>query len=366
MGAALDFSLAVLKDTDMKARIEKLCQLLDQASGVRGQEAKRMANDAKSKLAKRVVSEYGALAYHHCKANKLRGKEGERTLRAAWRDLVLEGADVPKRQLGQHGLLPWVTSTFLTVRPDFGLLPVGSFCLCLPITLAKPYFSRGEQPFYITDNPLLKDPVVGLPLVAPSTWKGCLRSALRQAKHCGDDNEMMRRLLGAPHEEADGTSGRLFFYPSFFMRIGLEVMNPHERTRRIGTTPLQFECAPPGSGTTFNLLYAPLDLMGHPATDIASQVAEDLEWTAEGVRAMLVDYGFGAKTYSGLGLAKEHLASEGRLVFKCAGLLGGTPGIGAEPLYTVLHTLPDMLNAAKSLAQCLKGETDEESRGDTD
>jgi CRISPR-associated protein Cmr2 len=114
----------------------------------------------------------------------------------------------------------------------------------------------------------------------------------------------MVRLFGnVKGEEEEFSAGRLHFYPTFFDRIGLEVINPHDRKTGTGKQPIYFECVPAGTYGTFTLLYVPLDLIGR-REDVKEQAQEDLRAAAEGIRAMLTEYGFGAKTSSGYGVAK--------------------------------------------------------------
>ena len=120
-------------------------------------------------------------------------------------------------------------------------------------------------------------------------------------------------------EKVEGRQGRLFFFPTFFNAIGLEMINPHDRQRRIGKNPILFECVPTRATGTFRLLYAPYDWPGQVTPDEAAlrkQVQADLPLVAAAVRDLLTVYGFGAKTSSGYGAAQDRLAAEGVLVIK--------------------------------------------------
>ncbi len=55
------------------------------------------------------------------------------------------------------------------------------------------------------------------------------------------------------------------------------------------------------------MLYIPLDLIGKDEEKTREQVAQELQLICEGLQAMFRTYGFGAKTNSGFGLAKETL-----------------------------------------------------------
>ncbi len=107
-------------------------------------------------------------------------------------------------------------------------------------------------------------------------------------------------------EKVEERQGRLFCFPTFFDGIGLEIINPHDRKRRVGKNPILFECVPAGATGTFRLLYVPYDWPGKVTPDEAilrQQVQADLPLVAETVRDLLTVYGFGAKTSSGFGAA---------------------------------------------------------------
>lgn len=243
--------------------------------------------------------------------------------------------------------------------PDISLFPPGSWAIQARFTLRKPYLSKDDVDFYIIDNPVKKEWVFKVPYVAASQWKGALRAAiireLASQLQSGEIDEktfinkrlQLYRLFG---NEKDGTAeflnriwadyrikqnstdaevslkneiqkvekefeaklkdkklkvdnvegfqGRLHFYPTFFDRIGLEVINPHDRKTGTGKQPIYFECVPAGTKGIFTLLYVPLDT--GPREEATSRA--DLETVARGIRAMLTEYGFGAKTSSGYGV----------------------------------------------------------------
>lgn len=186
---------------------------------------------------------------------------------------------------------------------DLDRLPPLSFMLHIPFKLRKPYLSKDDRAFHLLDNPVRKDKVFQTPMVASTSWKGALRAALWQLGHQAE-NEQIIRLFGNERGEEDHQkliSGRLCFYPTFFDKIGLEVINPHDRKKGTGKNPILIESVPGGeNGATgkFVLLYVPFGKVE------AHQVAEDLQLVAEGVEAMLTIYGFGAKTSSGFGVAE--------------------------------------------------------------
>ncbi len=247
--------------------------------------------------------------------------------------------------------------------PDLTILPRNAFSLQLIFTLRKPYISRDDTDFYIIDNPVKKEWVFKVPYVAPSQWKGALRAAImqelaawwqglseetRQARSrrknfvakrlqitrlFGNEKSVLiddrrfesyldnvggeylarwyRRALRMFCTHTGFIAGRLHFYPTYFDRIGLEVINPHPRDIGAGKQPIYFECVPAGTSGTFTLLYVPFDRTGNEA-ETCRQVAEDLTLLAEGLQALFTLYGFGAKTSSGFGLADDRV-SGGRI-----------------------------------------------------
>jgi len=198
-------------------------------------------------------------------------------------------------------------NTFAAPTIDLSILPAYSFAVQLTFRLAQPYISRDEQNFYIIDNPVRKDKLFGLPYVASTSWKGSLRSALWHSDHKEND-EAIGRLFGNEknvEEDAKFHAGRLQFFPTFFTMKSLEVINPQDREHRAGTDPIPFESVPEGSEGTFTLLYVPFDLISADEKEARDQVDLDLRLVAQGIQAMFTMYGFGAKTSSGFGLARE-------------------------------------------------------------
>jgi CRISPR-associated protein Cmr2 len=202
---------------------------------------------------------------------------------------------------------------------DLNLLPEFSFLLSFKFTLEKPYLSRDEKDFYIIDNPVRKDKVFGLPFVAPSSWKGSLRAALaRLDDNYNSENLEIQRIFGNNrHEERQEMlrAGRLHFFPTFFSKIDLEIINPHDRDRKVGINPILMESVPEGTSGIFSLLYVPYDLIGKDENEIKNQVIRHIILLMKGIAAMFKDYGFGAKTSSGYGIARSDLA-DGKIVLR--------------------------------------------------
>ncbi len=134
-------------------------------------------------------------------------------------------------------------------------------------------------------------------------WEQRFQETARQVA-----SEFEDRLRGEGYRVGDieGFQGRLHFYPTFFDKIGLEVINPHDRETGAGKNPIYFEAVPADTKGVFTLLYVPL---GAGPTDERT-CTQDLAAVARGVQAMLTKYGFGAKTSSGFGVAKEDVEGE--------------------------------------------------------
>lgn len=274
------------------------------------------------------------------------------------------------RDVGSLGLLP--------ALPDLKELPEWSFAIHLKFTLRQPYYSRDDSSFYLLENPIRKEKVFRLPYIAPTQWKGTLRSVMvRQLAARWEDSgaasatkadpkqfirwrarlfsmfgterafdlkpdkpqpnkrtekkkkqlsyldqrlpeslavAKYRRYIRRYFAQNGFLAGRLRFYPSFFTQIGLEVINPHSRKTGAGELPILFETIPKGAIADFTLLYVPHDCVGKPPEEMAGEVAEDLQLIACGLHEMFCLYGFGAKTTSGFGRADE--AVEGKLVVR--------------------------------------------------
>lgn len=213
-----------------------------------------------------------------------------------------------------------------------------SFFLQFPIALEKPYLSKDDDEFYPNENPVRKDNVFKVPMVSPSTWKGNLRKVISEKFEDAED-----RLLGHKKGEEDEKSfrqGRLFFYPTFFDRIDLEVINPHSRQTRAGTHPIYFECAPVNATGIFSLLYIPFDLVGRfeVEEEAKKEPLQDLLITLEAVKAMILEYGFSAKKTSGFGVIKKD--TTGQL------LVSGMK----EPIsFNLIEDFTDVFNKVKTI-----------------
>ncbi len=349
------------------------------------------------------------------------------------------------------------------VIPDISMFPEGSWALSFKFRLKKPYISKDDTDFYIIDNPIRKEWVFKLPYIAASQWKGALRAAMvKQLVEISDDDEFAKRrfyqtlLFGDEKGEVFGEkkeslagyldrvksdkaakhyqekvckifqckkseslpshSGDLYFYPTYFDKIGIEVINPHDRETGAGEQPIYFESVPSGAKGEFLLLYVPLHGSGieylfsweeipgndnvrlieflmqnfsiewvkaakikknddgktirvnseenflsltlnDEKTNINLEIddgrtdkfivkikngklniykKEDqthyLKFVVEGIKAMMTQYGFGAKTSSGFGVAENNI-EHGGLLFNKRGI--DTPINNKEPEHNI-------------------------------
>ncbi|MDI6631851.1 RAMP superfamily CRISPR-associated protein [Candidatus Solincola sp.] len=202
-------------------------------------------------------------------------------------------------QFHQIDFAPLSSWAWLGLQVDFELL--------------TPWYSKDDRVFHVMDNPVRKDRVFGVPFMAGSSWKGMLRWACRvQAglrehleQHNGKlddwrDPDWILHLFGNEKDEEENFhQGALVFYPTWFDKIGFEVINPHSRERRAGTQPVYYEVVPPGAKGTLYLLYAPWPGMkpGADPKDVPPRLLEAIE-------ALLTTYGISAKRTVGWGTAK--------------------------------------------------------------
>lgn len=237
--------------------------------------------------------------------------------------------------------------------PKLGTLPIYSALLQMPLRLVKPFLSKDDEPFYIHENPILRDKVFKVPMVRPSNWKGNLRAAMRWELGLDDSHETTIRLFGNQRGEEQQKrlrSGRLRFFPTFFDGISVGVINPHSRETRAGINPIPLEMVPPEASGLFTLLYVPFDCLEaiHSPNEGEAQatrkeIARDIEATCRSVAAMLLKYGFSAKKTSGYGVVEDQFGTEAAP----EGLLRMN---GVEGVETQFHDCASMQAIAEQIA----------------
>jgi CRISPR-associated protein Cmr2 len=253
--------------------------------------------------------------------NKALGEKDKKRYWDEWQNRFAKQSD----SISRFSLLPQ--------ESEVVQLPPLSFLIRMPFRLRKPYLSKDERDFYLLDNPQRREKIFQTPMVASTGWKGALRAALWQLGF-KEDHGVILRLFGNPRSSEEGQAGRLHFYSTFFDRISLEVINPHNRATGVGAKsgPILMECVPQGTTGDLVLLYVPFGPIGQREKERRVEVAQDLELLAEGIRAMLTIYGFGAKTSSGFGTVEDKLAGKGTLVLRAdlPGLAAST-GVASKP-----------------------------------
>jgi len=285
------------------------------ARGRENRSAREEAGRKAKSLRERLLTNAPSSAVHEY-LNLTGPKSAAENFRAAWQEKNY-GVDCLHELIKdwrQGNML--YTQVYAAPKINLAILPFYSFAIQFTFTLAQAYLSRDEQDFYIIDNPVRKDKISGLPYVASTSWKGSLRSACWQLQHSSNDehinDEITKRLFGNDKEEEEKSpegeekifhAGSLYFFPTFFTRKGLEIINPQDREKRAGSNPVLFESVPAGATGTFTLLYVPF--ITEDVEKTKEQAASDLEAVMLAVRAMFRDYGFGAKTHSGFGQVEE-------------------------------------------------------------
>jgi len=213
--------------------------------------------------------------------------------------------------------------------PNFATMPSSQWLgLQVDFELLTPWYSKDDRLFHVMDNPVRKDRVFGVPFMSASSWKGMLRWACRMQaglrehleKHGSKlngwkDPAWILYLFGNEKgEEEHFRQGALVFYPTWFNKIGFEVINPHRRATRAGTQPIYYEVVPgkrviknrdgnseeiEGAKGVLSLLYAPW-----PGMKPAANPREVLPELLEAIESLLITYGISAKRTVGWGTAK--------------------------------------------------------------
>ncbi len=248
----------------------------------------------------------------------------------------------------------------INLSPDISILPEGSWIIEFPITLAKPYISRDDIPLYIIENPIRKDKVFGIPFTSAMSWKGNLRWTMMKIflepkannpeefaeirfwhtllfgtekgmeeiakgwtkyldELCPDAKYDYRSKLKESfgREEVPSLTGMLYFYPTFWDKIDMDVINPHDRKTKTGVNPIYYEVIPTGAKGSFKLLYLPFYHLDKPFPQLKIEVIKDLKGIIYGLKEMMLKYGFSAKKSLGYGIIEKSWDKEAsKLVIK--------------------------------------------------
>lgn len=203
--------------------------------------------------------------------------------------------------------------------PSLDSLPAYSFVLDLRFRLAAGLLTKDETRLAPTENPVRKDRALGVPYIAASSWKGCLATTLARMKAPREDPRVTR-MFGSDREveqPEECRAGRLHFYPTGFDGVGYHMLHPLNRKSKTGK-PIDLELVPKGKGGRFLVVYVPAEAAGVQWQTVREEMARDLHVLLAGVRRMMTEAGFGAKTSSGFGLAADALGTGSTFRWKSA------------------------------------------------
>jgi len=94
--------------------------------------------------------------------------------------------------------------------------------------------------------------------------------------------------------------GKAIFYPTYFNKLSLEIINPHDRRKRAGTVPIHYEVVPSETEGILQIVYIPFDGVLKENDVIKKEVEKDLENLLLAIKKVSQD-GIGAKTKLGWG-----------------------------------------------------------------
>ena len=97
--------------------------------------------------------------------------------------------------------------------------------------------------------------------------------------------------------------GRGIFYPTYFNRLNLEVINPHNRNTKAGTQPIYFEVVPEGTEGILQFIYIPHDGITLSPGELNNQVQDDYKFIQALIKDVLEEQGIGSKSKYGWGRA---------------------------------------------------------------
>jgi len=218
-----------------------------------------------------------------------------------------------------------------------------SFGIEVALKLTAPLYSKDDDEFYIISNPMLKDKAFKVPMVRGSSIKGALlHSAIEILKEevnienlksffriFGVGNDTFRAIFKKEgidknqlqlflafeiginpdknleeafekYKQSKAQKGRAIFYPMYFDKLSLEVINPHDRKTKAGTKPIYYEVVPKDSESTLQIIYIPFDAILEDDKKIQKEAKQDLEFLTKCIERLSKN-GLGAKTKLGWG-----------------------------------------------------------------
>ncbi len=126
---------------------------------------------------------------------------------------------------------------------------------------------------------------------------------IKKIKEARDEEEVFkifRKEYYSKIEEMKTRKGRAIFYPTYFDKLSLEVINPHSRKTRAGTKPIHYEVVPEGTEGILQIVYIPFDGVLRKDNIIEGETKKDLENLLLALEK-LSEVGIGAKTKLGWG-----------------------------------------------------------------
>jgi len=94
--------------------------------------------------------------------------------------------------------------------------------------------------------------------------------------------------------------GKAIFYPTYFNKLSLEIINPHDRRKRAGTVPIHYEVVPSGTEEILQVVYIPFDGVLKRDDELGKEAEKDLKLLCKAIE-ILSNEGIGAKTKLGWG-----------------------------------------------------------------
>lgn len=197
------------------------------------------------------------------------------------KELMKDGRPEKKRnntiELSAIGGYPKLVSSRSTFQPDAPLdiasfcapdektclegLPDGSCLVKIEVKLLRPFASRDDRPFYPHENPLKREWVFQNPCLSAAGVKGLLRWAWRM-RFAEEEKKMLsveETIFGPRNEglkDGEGQAGCLYLWPVFWKgKVGLEVINPHDRQSGAGNNPIKYEVMKTGATSTLWFLF---------------------------------------------------------------------------------------------------------------
>jgi len=115
-------------------------------------------------------------------------------------------------------------------------------------------------------------------------------------------NEFKNKFVSSDNNKKyyEAKKGRAIFYPTYFDRLSLEVINPHSRKTRAGINPIHYEVVPKGAEGILQIVYIPFDGILKKYEELKEEVERDLKFLCECIER-IADLGVGAKTKLGWG-----------------------------------------------------------------